>query len=77
MIVIGVIAAIIGAGVKRLALLLQPIVERRMVLLTPAVGVAIGVIVLIFVEVTGRSSAEVPLLGTGSAPGPGSKAPTT
>ena len=54
-IVIGVIAPILGAGIKRLALLLQPIVERRMVLLTPVVGVAIGVIVLIFVEVTGRA----------------------
>ena len=58
-IAIGIIAAVLGAGIKRLALLLQPIVERRMVVLTPVVGVAIGVIVLIFVEVTGRSSAEV------------------
>jgi Voltage gated chloride channel len=35
-IVVGVVAAFLGAGIKRLALLLQPIVERRMVLLTPA-----------------------------------------
>ena len=68
-IVIGVIAAILGAGIKRLALLLQPIVERRMVLLTPVVGVAIGVIVLIFVEVTGRSSAEVLFSGQDQLPG--------
>jgi chloride channel protein, CIC family len=68
-IVIGVIAPILGAGIKRLALLLQPIVERRMVLLTPVVGVAIGVIVLIFVEVTGRSSAEVLFSGQDQLPG--------
>ncbi len=68
-IVIGVIAAILGAVIKRLALLLQPIVERRMVLLTPVVGVAIGVIVLIFVEVTGRSSAEVLFSGQDQLPG--------
>jgi H+/Cl- antiporter ClcA len=68
-IVFGVIAAILGAGIKRLALLLQPIVERRMVLLTPVVGVAIGVIVLIFVEVTGRSSAEVLFSGQNQLPG--------
>ena len=68
-IVIGIIAAILSAGIKRLALLLQPIVEHRMVLLTPAVGVAIGVIVLIFVEVTGRSSAEVLFSGQDQLPG--------
>src|SRR5207248_4782648 len=68
-IAIGVVAAILGAGIKRLALLLQPIVERRMVLLTPLVGIAIGVIVLIFVEVTGRSSAEVLFSGQDQLPG--------
>jgi hypothetical protein len=68
-IVIGVIGAILGAGIKRLALMLQPIVERRLVLLTPVVGVAIGVVVLIFVEVTGRSSAEVLFSGQDQLPG--------
>ena len=68
-IVIGVIAAILGAGIKRLALLLRPIVERRMVLLTPVVGLAVGVVVLIFVEVTGRSSAEVLFSGQDQLPG--------
>ena len=68
-IAIGVIAAVLGTGIKRLALQLQPIVERRMVLLTPVVGVAVGVIVLIFVEVTGRSSAEVLFSGQNQLPG--------
>jgi H+/Cl- antiporter ClcA len=58
-IAIGVLAAFLGTCVKRLALTLQPIVARRMVLLTPVVGVAIGVLAFIFVEVTGRSSEEV------------------
>ena len=52
-------AAVLGAAIKRAALALQPIVEARMVLLTPAVGVGIGVCVLVFVELTDRSSAEV------------------
>jgi H+/Cl- antiporter ClcA len=68
-IVIGVIAAILGAGIKRLALLLQPIVERRMLLLTPIVGIAIGVVVLIFVEVTGKNSAQVLFSGQEQLPG--------
>ena len=40
-----------------------------MVLLTPVVGVAIGVVVLIFVEATGRSSAEVLFSGQDQLPG--------
>lgn len=56
---IGAAAAVLGAAIKRAALALQPIVEARMVLLTPAVGVGIGVCVLVFVELTDRSSAEV------------------
>ena len=58
-IAIGVLAAFLGTSVRRLALTLQPIVARNMVLLTPIVGVGIGVLVFIFVEVTGRSSEEV------------------
>jgi hypothetical protein len=68
-IVIGVIAAILGAGIRLMALALQSIVERRMVLLTPVVGVAVGVVVLIFVEVTGRSSGEVLFSGQDQLPG--------
>ena len=58
-IAIGVLAAVLAICIKRLAWTLQPIVARRIVLLTPLVGVAMGVLVFIFVEVTGRSSGEV------------------
>ena len=40
-------------------MLLQPIVERRIVLLTPIAGIVIGLCALVFVEVTGRSSSYV------------------
>ena len=66
---IGLAAAIVGLGLKRLSLLLQPIVERRMVALMPIAGVAIGVLVLLFVEVTGKSSAEVLFSGQDQLPG--------
>lgn len=56
---IGVVAAVVGGCITRLARYLQPVVERRMVLLMPLVGAAIGVITLVFVEVTGRSSSNV------------------
>ncbi len=58
-IAIGVLAAIAGAGVRRLALLLQSIVERRMLLLTPVVGVAIGVLVFVFVQATDKGAENV------------------
>ena len=68
-IAIGIAAAILGLGLKRLSLLLQPLVERRMVMLMPVVGVAIGILVLIFVETTGRSSSEVLFSGQDQLPG--------
>ena len=39
---IGIAAAVLGSGIRRLALLLQPVVERRMVLLTPVAGLAVA-----------------------------------
>ena len=67
-IAIGVLAAFAGTGIRRLALALQPIVERRMLLLTPVAGVAIGILALVFVEATDRSSANVLFSGQEQLP---------
>jgi hypothetical protein len=56
---IGVAAAVLGTAIRRLALILQPIVERRIVPLTPVVGLAIGGLAIAFAEGTGRSSSLV------------------
>ena len=56
---IGLLAATVGTCISGLALRLQPIVEHRRLILTPLAGVAIGVLVLVFVESTDRSSAYV------------------
>jgi chloride channel protein, CIC family len=56
---IGVAAAVLGTAIRRLALTLQPIVERRIVPLTPVVGLAVGGLAIAFAEGTGRSSSEV------------------
>jgi chloride channel protein, CIC family len=58
-IVIGLLAAVVGACIRTLALRLQRIVEHRRLILTPLAGVAIGVLVFVFVEATDRSSAYV------------------
>ena len=68
-IAIGVLAAILGTIIRRLALALQPIVAERSLVLTPLAGVGIGVLVLIFVEATDKSSANVLFSGQDQLPG--------
>ena len=57
--VIGVAAAILGTAIHRLGLLLRPHVERRILLLTPVVGMAIAGLTIAYTEGTGKSSSDV------------------
>ncbi len=57
--VIGIAAAIVGTAIHRLGLLLRPHVERRMLLLTPVVGIIIGGLALAYTEGTGKGSSDV------------------
>ena len=52
---IGVVAAVLAAGIKWLALAVRPIVARRSLLYTPVAGIVIGLLVLLFVETTNHS----------------------
>jgi H+/Cl- antiporter ClcA len=65
---IGIAAAVFGAAIRRLALFLQPVVEQRSVALTPVVGLGVGLLAMIFTEVTGRSSSEVLFSGQDQLP---------
>src|ERR1700729_2784700 len=56
---IGVMAALLGSGIRWLGLFLQPRVERRMVLIMPVAGLAIAGLAIAFAEGTGKSSSEV------------------
>src|SRR5262245_6187814 len=58
-IAIGVAAVLIGLGTRKLALSLRPHVERRIMTLTPFVGLAIGGLAILFGEVTDKSSSLV------------------
>jgi H+/Cl- antiporter ClcA len=58
-VVIGLLAALTGAIITRLALHFQPIVERRMLLLMPIVGLTIGLLATVFAVVTDQSWANV------------------
>ncbi len=56
---IGLTAAVVGAGIRRLALLLRPHVERRLLLLTPLVGLVIAGLAIIYASGSGHSSSDV------------------
>ena len=59
----------LGWGIRWLALFLRPYVERRTLLLTPVVGLAIAGLAIAFAEGTGRGTSEVLFSGQ-SALGP-------
>jgi chloride channel protein, CIC family len=57
--VIGVAAPPLGIAIRRLALFARPHVERRVLLATPLVGLAVAGLAIAFAQATGKSSAEV------------------
>jgi len=59
----------VGTLIRRIGLLLQPVVERRMVLLTPVVGGAVGLTVVLFTETTDRPASNVLYSGQDQLPG--------
>jgi H+/Cl- antiporter ClcA len=58
-IAIGVVAAPIGLGTRRLARSLRPHVERRILVLTPVAGLAIAGLAILFGQVSDKSSSLV------------------
>ena len=65
---IGLAGAVLGCGIRRLGLLLQPIVERRMVLLMPLAGLLIAALAILFEAVTDQSSSFVLFSGQDALP---------
>jgi H+/Cl- antiporter ClcA len=58
-IAIGVAAAILGTGIRRLALLVRPRVEQRLIVFTIAAGLGVALLAIVFDEWSGKSSSEV------------------
>src|SRR5262249_1545846 len=67
-IAIGLAAALLGWGIRWLALYLRPHVERRILVLTPVLGVAIGALAVIFFEATSKPSSLVLFSGQSALP---------
>jgi H+/Cl- antiporter ClcA len=67
-IVIGVAAVIIGGLIRWLALYLKPLVEPRIVVLCPVVGLAVGGLAIAYAEGSGKSSSDVLFSGQTALP---------
>jgi H+/Cl- antiporter ClcA len=65
---IGLAATVLGGLIRWLGLFLRPYVERRILLLTPVVGVAVGGLAVAFAQGTGKSSSEVLFSGQSALP---------
>jgi H+/Cl- antiporter ClcA len=67
-IVIGLAAAVVATGIFRAAQLILPFTQRRRLLLTPVMGLAVGGLAIAFASGTGRSSSEVLFSGQSALP---------
>ena len=65
---IGLAAAVLGNGIRRLGLLLHPVVARRTVLLTPVAGIAVAGLAIVFAEWSDRSASQVLFSGQSALP---------
>ncbi|MGW6095186.1 chloride channel protein [Streptomyces sp. NPDC055157] len=58
-VVVGLAAAVVGEGIRRLSLFLQARVERRTVVGTVLMGLVVGVLALAYAEATGNAASGV------------------
>jgi H+/Cl- antiporter ClcA len=65
---IGLAAAIVGTGIRWIGLWLTPVIERRKVLLTPAAGLVVAGLAIIFAEVTSKGTDQVLFSGQAALP---------
>ncbi|MEW2507932.1 chloride channel protein [Amycolatopsis sp. NPDC047767] len=65
--VIGVAAALLGTGVRRLALLLKPHIDRNIMLMTPVAGLAVAGLAIAYTA-TGGTLSDVLFSGESSLP---------
>ena len=56
---IGLAAAVVGTAIRRLALLLRPHDERRLLLATPLYGLAVGLLAVLYAEASGHGVSDV------------------
>jgi H+/Cl- antiporter ClcA len=67
-IVFGLVASVLGTGIRLAALALLPAVDRHRMALTPVLGLAVAGLAIAFAEATGRASADVLFSGQTQLP---------
>lgn len=65
---VGLAAAPLCLGIRRLALVLKPQVERRLLVATPLVGLAVAGLAIAYAEGTGRGASQVLFSGQSALP---------
>ena len=68
-IAVGIAGAVVGVAIRRSALALRAVVERRRLVWTPAVGLAVGGVAVLFAEATDHGSSQVLFSGQNALPG--------
>ena len=58
-IAIGILAAVVGTSIRRGALLLQPVIARRRILLTPVAGAGVALAAIAFAQLSDRGADQV------------------
>jgi H+/Cl- antiporter ClcA len=64
----GLLASVLGTAIRLLGLALQPVVERRMLVLKPVVGLGVAGLAIAFAEGSGKSFTEVLFSGQSALP---------
>jgi H+/Cl- antiporter ClcA len=67
--VFGLVAPFLGIGIRRLALLIRPHVEPRMLMTMPVLGLLVGGLAILFGQVTDKPASEVLFSGQSALPG--------
>jgi H+/Cl- antiporter ClcA len=65
----GLVATLLGTGIRLLGLAVRPLIKQQSLLLTPVAGLVIGGLAITFAEVTGRSGQDVLFSGQSALPG--------
>jgi chloride channel protein, CIC family len=66
---VGIAGAVVGVAIRRSAATLRTVVERRRIVWTPAAGVAVGGLAVLFAEATDHDSSQVLFSGQNALPG--------
>ncbi len=64
----GLLASVLGTAIRLLGLALQPVIERRMLVLMPVVGLGVAGLAIAFAEGSGKSFTEVLFSGQSALP---------